>query len=388
MPVFKICMKVFKKNLPIMMIYVGIFLAVSALIANATRDANQKGFSQTRRPIAIFSNEESPIIDALKEELSKVALIKEIEDDQESIQDALYFREVYYILRIPDGFSESLMQGEVMQLEKTVIPNSVDNVYLDMQVNQFFKIAKLYAAGMDEISMEELADYVSRDMEKVASLSMKSEEGKEQDQSYANYFFNYLAYSLFSVLVLGISTIILVFNNIHIKRRNACSPISSGSRNFQFLMANTVFSMIVWVVMVTFCILFDFENSQSMNTVFFIINSLIFTICAASISFLIGHFAKNQEAVSAITNVVALGPSFISGVFVPQAFLGPQVLKVASFTPTYWYVKANNVIAGLTRFDQDSLRELFQIMGVEIGFAVAFVALTLAVGKRKQYAEA
>ncbi|MBN2223006.1 MAG: ABC transporter permease [Vallitaleaceae bacterium] len=388
MPVFKICMKVFKKNLPAMIIYVVIFLAVSLLIANATRNENQKGFSQTRRPIAIFSNEDSPIIDALKEELSKVAQIIEIENDQESIQDALYFREVYYILRIPDGFSENFMKGEVMQLEKTVIPNSVDNVYLDMQVEQFFKVAKLYAKSMKAITMEELASYVKRDMANSANLAMQSLEGEKTDQSYANYYFNYLAYSLFSVLVLGISTIILVFNNVHIKRRNACSPISSSSRNFQFLMANAVFSTIVWMIMVAFCILFDLENSKSMNTVLFLANSLVFTVCAASISFLIGHFAKNQEAVSAITNVVALGPSFISGVFVPQAFLGPQVLKIASFTPTYWYVKANNVIAGLNQFDQDSLKELFQIMGVEIGFAVAFVALTLAVGKRKQYAEA
>ena len=41
-----------------------------------------------------------------------------------------------------------------------------------------------------------------------------------------SYYFNYLAYALLAVLILGISSIMMVFNNQDIKRRNSCAPVS------------------------------------------------------------------------------------------------------------------------------------------------------------------
>jgi len=48
---------------------------------------------------------------------------------------------------------------------------------------------------------------------------------------------------------------------------------------------------------------------------------------------------------SAAANVFSLGSCFISGVFVPQDLMSNTVLKIASFTPNYWFVKANNSIS-------------------------------------------
>ncbi|MNC77436.1 hypothetical protein D3C75_1293910 [compost metagenome] len=87
---------------------------------------------------------------------------------------------------------------------------------------------------------------------------------------------------------------------------------------------------------------------------------------------------------SAIANVVGLGPSFISGVFVPQQFLWDTVLHIASFTPTYWFVQGNTRISTLTSFNWNSLSPVFYDMLIQIGFAVAFLSAALMLGKRKQ----
>jgi ABC-2 type transport system permease protein len=109
-------------------------------------------------------------------------------------------------------------------------------------------------------------------------------------------------------------------------------------------------------------------------------------ICGTSLSYLIGTAVTNQEALSAVCNVVTLGPSFISGVFVPQELISQSVLRIASFTPSYWYVKANNEIAGLTSFGFEQLESVFSSILIQLGFAVAMFAVALVVAKRKRYA--
>ena len=137
--------------------------------------------------------------------------------------------------------------------------------------------------------------------------------------------------------------------------------------------------------MITFCLLINFKNSLNVNTVYFIINSFVFAVCGAGISYLIGNLVKSRNAIPAVSNVLTLGLCFISGVFVPVELLGSSVLKIASFTPTYWFVKANNQIAQLAQFDIASVEPIFSSMLIQLGFALAFFTAALVVNKKRRF---
>ncbi len=64
----------------------------------------------------------------------------------------------------------------------------------------------------------------------------------------------------------------------------------------------------------------------------------VFDGAALGIVFLIGQVMKKAETVSMVSNVIALGMSFLSGVFVPIEFLGDGIIKAADFLPAYWYI--------------------------------------------------
>lgn len=386
MPVFKLCLHIYKKNIGIMMIYFGVFLGISLIVVSATKSNVEKGFRQTKTSIAIITKDDSPLIDGLKESMSQVANFVEIQDEESAIQDALYFRKVVYILRIPENYTEKFMNGESVLIDRITIPNSIDAIYLNLQINQYLRLAKLYMIG-DNTNLTDITQKVLNDMSLSAKVEMAASDNNGSDQSYSVYYFNYMGYGLFAILILGISTILLVFNKVDIRRRNSCSPITIGSRNLQLLLANLAFSIICWVIFVSVCVMLNAKNMFSVNVLLFLLNSLLFTLCAASISFLIGMLVKNREAISALSNVIALGSSFISGVFVPQSLLSAYVLKLASFTPTYWYVRSNNLIAQMSVISSKHLSELFGYMGVIVGFTLAFVALALVVGKQKQLSE-
>lgn len=387
MQVFNLCLKILKKNIPLMLIYIIVFLAIALILSAATTSEQKQDtlFTQTKSNIAFISEENTPLVNGFKQELGKVANFVELPDENEALQDALYFRSVSYILRAPEGFTESFMQGKNVQLEKTIVPNSVSNTYIDLSIDQYFNTARLYVQQQENISQESLVRHLRSDLAVDATVELNTISDNSEDNTYANYYFNYLTYSLLAVLILGMAALMLVFNNNDLKKRNACSPVSTTSVNLQLFLAIVLFTVLSWLIMVIFCLLFNFENSSNLNTVYFIINSLVFAICCASISFLIGNLVKSPDAVPAISNALTLGLCFISGVFVPMEFLGDTVLKIASFTPTYWFVKANNQIAELTQFDLAALTPIFSDMSIQLGFALLFLMAALVISKKRRF---
>jgi len=229
-----------------------------------------------------------------------------------------------------------------------------------------------------------LVKQVAKDLKIETKVQMKRAEQKSADTGSVKYFFTYLAYVLINVIVLGVSSIMMVFNNKNLRRRNLCSPISNTSINLQILLGNIIFSTACWGLMIGISFILYRDQMLTTNATYFCINSFIFTLAVLSISFLVGILIKSKNAQSGISNVLSLGMCFLSGVFVPQELLSEDVLAMAKFTPTYWFVKANNDIGNLTNFSMDNLSPVFGYMLIEMGFAVAIVSVALVLSKRKQ----
>ena len=388
MPVFRLCLKILKKQLPIMLVYLIVFLVISLIMSSflAKEQLQQdRLFTQAKSNIAFISKENTPLVDGFKQELGRVANFIELPDETEALQDALYFRSVTYILRVPEGFTDSFMQGENVQLEKTAVPDSISSTYLDLFIDQYFNTARLYVQQMENISQESLVQYLQSDLAVSAFVELKTIGDQPLNQNFANYYFNFLAFSLLSVLILGMGALLLVFYDTDLMRRNTCAPLSSSSVNLQFILAILVFTVLAWSIMVAFCLLFNYKNSLNLNTLYFVINSLVFAVCGTGISFLIGNLVKSHNAIPAVNNVVTLGLCFISGVFVPMKLIADSVLRIASFTPTYWFVKANNQIAKLTQFDFANLEPIFTSMLIQLGFALAFFAAAVVANKKRRF---
>ena len=127
---------------------------------------------------------------------------------------------------------------------------------------------------MGGITQEELVSYLKENLSKETNVEIPYSE-PEADLNYSNYFFNYLAYSLLSILILGMSALMISYNDRDLKRRAGCSPLSDTAANLQFILANLTFAMVSWLIMVVFCLIIDAKNSLTLNTFYFIISSFI-----------------------------------------------------------------------------------------------------------------
>jgi len=385
MQVYKSFFKVIYKNLNQILIYVFVFFMVTILVSNSYKSPVSSNFTETKINIVFINQDkDSKLMEGFKDYLSKNANLINIPNDTKSLQDALFFREAEYIIKVPVGFTEKLLSGNEVQLEKTAVPDSASSIYMDNLINKYFNTVKSYNAGIKNLTQEELAAYADKDLSQKTEVNVTSSVKQSGKIDKIAYYFNYLAYALFSMLILGVCAVMMVFNDKDLKMRNICSPVRQRSFNFQMILGNISFAAITWFIMIFASLFMNGSYMFTVNGQLLLLNSFVFTLAALSISFLIGNLIKSRGAMSAAANVVSLGSCFIGGVMVPQALLGKAVLKIASFTPTYWYVKANNQIVNITSYDWSNLQPVIICMLITLGFAAAFLAVTISVIKQKR----
>ena len=385
MQVYKAFFKIIFKNLNQLMIYVVVFVSLSAALAKTYTNPVNTNFEEVKVNIVFINHDKnSKLIEGLKDYLNKNTNMVDIPDDTQKLQDALFFREIEYIIKVPEGFTEKMLRGETTKLEKTTIPGSVSEKYLDNTINKYLNTAKIYTTNIKNISEEQLLKDIEKDLSQKTEVSLNNSVDEASNNEKRAYYFNYMAYAMFAVLILGVSCVMIVFNNIDLKKRNLCTPVKLRNMNFQLILANLSYAVITWFVMIFMSFIMYGSYMFTAKGLLFLLNSFIFTFAALSISFLIGNSINSKAAMAAAANVVSLGSCFISGVFVPQAFLGKSVLRIASFTPNYWYVKTNNSIVNLVNFNMENLAPLFLNMLIVMGFAVAVFSITLVVIKQKR----
>ncbi len=388
MPVFQAYKRVIKKSIPQLMIYIGVFIGLAAaLMGRGSGTSATAQFADARARMAYVDEAESSILtEGLKDYLSQYADMIDVEHDQASLQDALFFEDVDYILRIPSGFTEAFLAGRAIELEKTSRPGSVSSVYLDMNINKFLNTARFYLANTP-ISQQDLVDRVSKDLSVETAVEVKSFEVSADTSEAIGAFFNYMSYVLLSLLILGVGTFMLVFNQQDIRRRTLCSPVPLRQQNMQILFGNLIYAVVCWIIMMALGFVMYGKTMLTKQVMLMALNAFVFSLVGLSISFMVGSVLKSRNTMSAVTNVLTLGMSFTSGVFVPQYLLGEQVLSFAQILPTYWFVKFNNEIINMGSITSDTLRPLLGYMGMQLGIAVAVLAVALVIVKQKRQAE-
>ena len=387
MQVFRVYFRIIKANLKLMSIYFIIFILAAIFFSIAAAPKSVEGFSQTRINAAFVSlDEDTALVQGLKTYLENYVSYVEVENKQQKLQDALFYREVEYILTIPKGFTREFLQRKDVVVEKTAVPDSRARMYVDMAINKYLNTARVYSNTVPEMTEEKLVEAVSESLSAEVQVDLRTFGVKKEGGSFAVSYFNYLAYSLLALLILGVGANLRVFNDKNLKRRNLCSPMKHRSFSMQLIAANLVFGLLCYGSMIILAFLLKSESMMTYKGILLCVNALVFMIAALSMSFLVGNLIKSREAQSAIANTLSVGLSFVSGVFIPQELLSDRVLTIASFSPIYWYVRTNNGIGLLSSFDMNNLSSLFIYMLIQLGFAAAIFSVALVISKQKRIA--
>lgn len=390
MQVFKFYFKIMKKQLLSLMIYVVMFASITLIITFSLIRGKSDSFTVSKVPVLLINNDgDNEFINAFTSYLEGYVKYIDVDNNEEARKDALFYHEVNYILTIPKGFTDGFLSGEEITLIKEILPDKMDAAQsVDSAIDNYLNMARIYISYNPGFGMSELTEFLEMDLVSTTEVIIDSGKKDNLDSTEFNRnYFNYLGYMMVVCFILSVSTVMLSFSGLEIKRRQFASPVSSRNYNLQLILANLVFVLACLTLFAVIGYICNPFRRLEFSLVLTWVNAFVFAIVTLCISYLIGITVKGKNAVQALSTGVSLGLAFLSGMFVPQEFLGESIIRVGSFLPSYWYVRANDTIASLSDFSLKSLSPIIQYMAIQIGFAGVFLAIILVVAKRKrQYA--
>lgn len=385
MQVYKAFSKIVtKKFLGTFLIYTMIFVGLAIFFSRSGLTQMEDAFELSKVRVSVINEDNTALANGLENYINDIAKPVEIQVDEESIKDALFFRQTEFVVTIPAGFQDSFSSSNVQSIHTMSVPDSTSSEYAKTLIDQYLNTAKLYIAAYPEISFEEVHEKVLTDLSTGVNVSFPDRIASN-GMSNLNAYFNFLSYILIAMLISMVGRIMLIFNNKEIKMRNYCAPVSINNYNYQLIGGNLSLAFIIWLIFVVLAFVINKGTINETGSYLYIVNSFVLILLCLSISFLVATFAT-KNSIDPIGNCLSLGLSFLGGSFVPQALLSDTLRTIGTFNPIFWYIKVNDAIGNLTRISQSTLEPIIYGILVQLAFAIAFLAIALVVIKQKRYA--
>lgn len=378
MTVFNTFLKILNKNKPIIIMYTVILIVFGGFNLQTSEDSTN--FVATKPDVMIINNDENTgITKDFIDYIENNSNTKDIKNNEDKINDALFYRDINYIIYIPDNFREDLLNGTSPEIQIKTTGDYQASV-AEMLINKYLKIANIYAKELDnEDEIIEKIDNVLK-TETIVEVTSKIDTNA---LTKVSFYFNFLSYSILAGCVYVICLILSSFKNENINRRTIISSMNYKKHNTILLLANILFAIVLWIFYVILVAILLGDVMFSTYGFLYMLNSLIFTICAVTIAFFIATLIKSKNAINGIVNVVALGSSFLCGAFVPMEWLPNSVLTVAHILPSYWYIKTNEILKTVEVFNIDTLKPIIINMSIIFCFAFLIVLATNIMTKLK-----
>ncbi len=379
MTVFKTFLKVLNKcKVPIIM-YTVILIAFGGF--NMQTSENSTNFVASEPDVLIINQDkEEGVTKNLIEYIKKNSEIKEINDDEQAIDDALFYRDVNYIIYIPENYREDFLHGENPEI-KIKSTGDYQASLAEMMLERYVKVANLYQKNIED--EQELIEKINETLDKQTEVEITSKLDTD-NLSKATFYYNFTNYSILAGCVYVICLILSSFKEEKIVKRTIISSMNYKTHNRQLLLSNGLFAIVLWIFYVVLSFILVGDIMFTTHGLVYIANSFIFTICAVTIAFLIGNLVMNKNAINGIVNVVALGSSFLCGAFVPMEWLPDSVLTIAHILPSYYYISSNEMLTSLETFNFETMKPILMNMGIILLFTIGFTIVTNVVSKRKR----
>ncbi|GHT85829.1 hypothetical protein FACS18947_5060 [Bacteroidia bacterium] len=378
MTVFRGFLTIVRRSAPISLLYIAIFLAISFAAQTFTSQDRANMFRQTSLSIGIVDEVNTELSRGLKDYLGKFHDVKTISNDKEKLREQLFYRDVEYIIDIPESFTIGNPKVNV-----TKIPGTTASFYVDNQVNDYLSsISVLSKSGYSD---SEAAQKVLKLADIEPNVTLQNVKNTRSEWEGYAYMFQYMPYVIIAIIVYTLGTIIIDFYHPNVRRRMRCSAISNLRMNGEFLLGYAIFGIVIWIIFTAMpFVMYGSELVKDPNLPYYLLNNFLLVITALALTSLIGMITSNMGILSGIVNVVSLGMSFLCGVFIPVELLDKNVATFSKFLPVYWYEKANSALADNTTLIGESLRIVLESVGIQLLFAVALVGAALIVSKLRE----
>lgn len=388
MTVFKNFFQVARRTCFQVALYIGIMVLISVLLIQSLgQNMDELTVSTQHYNLAILNRDaDDPVSQGLADFLGQRTQKVEIKEGERAIQDALFWRDADYILEIPAGFGQALIAGQQKQILSYASPNDYTHRYVDAYLNRYLAAFALYQEQLPNESPASIDKLVQADLGKETEF-MPAFPASQQAHSTTAWYFRYISYGLMAAIINGLGVVYLVLQRRDLTLRFRVSSTRELSRNAQLVLAGLVYASLIWLILVAVGMIRTKASLALMLTPRFrliVLASFLYVLICMALALLLSNLTQKQNVFNGISNVIALGSSFLGGVFVPMEVLGEQVRTLGKVLPAYWYTTAIRAVGDVAQLSPASLTAYWQGMGILALMLGVLLTATLLVSKVKR----
>jgi len=378
MTVFNTFWKVIKKYKGMIILYTVLLIVFGGI--NMSSSEKQMNFVDTKPDVFIVNYDSSKLSKSFVHYIEEHSNIVSLENDEDTINDAVFYRDVNYVIYIPEGYSSDVMHGEKVELSVKSTGDYQASL-AEMMLTRYLKLQSIYLnIAKNE---DELISLIEDNLDTNVSVSIVSSLDVSKT-SNASLYFSFASYSIMAIIIFIICIVLSSFKHLSIQKRTMVSSMSYQKHSRMLLVSSFVYAFIVWGLFVILGMILLGDIMFTKRGLVYMLNSFLFTFCSLTIALFISSLVRGKNAVSGIVNVIALGSAFLCGAFVPMEWLPDSVVMIAKVLPSYWYIRSNDLLKTMEEINFSTLEPIFVGCIVLFSFCVLFIVLNQLVLKYQQ----
>lgn len=380
MIVFSTFWRIVKKYKGTILLYTVMLIMFGGI--NLTSNSTNDMFTPTKPNIFIVNKDSNMgltrnLINYLKKNTNVVSL----EDDEEKINDALFYRDISYVIYIPKNYSKDVLDKKDVTIDiksSKDYTSSLTEMMLDKYLNVQSNLVNITN------NQDELVNMINNTLDVNSEVVVSS----KLDNTYLNRvsrYFNFGSYSLLAVIIFIVTLVINSFKENTINKRIIVSSFNYKKHNSLLMLSSFVYSLIVWVLFSLLSVILLGKDMISLRGILYFVNTFMFVMPTLSFGILISTLVNNKDSIGGIVNVVSLGSAFLCGAFIPTEYLPKIVLSIAHVFPAYYFIDSNNLLSSMEIINFSNLIPVFINYFVLIIFMLIFIVVNNYVLKKKRY---
>lgn len=381
MTVFKTFWKIVNKYKGTIILYTVMLISFGGI--NLASNDTTTTFTSTLPNIAIVNNDQKSVLtNNLISYLSENSKVVDIENDEEKINDALFYRDVSYVVYIPKNYTNDVLKGmnPTINIKST---NDYTSSLEEMMLTDYLNLQNTYLKlTTDQVK---LTNYINDTLKDKSEVVLTSKVDTKSFSKVSRYF-NFASYSILAVVIFIITLVLTSFKEKTVNKRIVVSSMNYKKHNGLILKSSLLYALIVWVLFSLLAIILLGKSLLNIRGLLLSLNTLIFTLQALTFALLISSLVNNKDAIGGIVNVVALGSAFLCGAFIPSMYLPEKVVSISHIFPAYYYNNSNDLVTSLEVINLTTLKPFITNIMMMLVFMLVFIVLNNFVIKNKRKA--
>lgn len=381
MTVFKTFWKIVNKYKGTIILYTVMLISFGGI--NLASNDTTTTFTSTLPNIAIVNNDQKSVLtNNLISYLSENSKVVDIENDEEKINDALFYRDVSYVVYIPKNYTNDVLKGmnPTIDIKST---NDYTPSLEEMMLTDYLNLQNTYLKLTTD--QTKLTNYINDTLKDKSKVVLTSKVDTKSLSKVSRYF-NFASYSILAVVIFIITLVLTSFKEKTVNKRIVVSSMNYKKHSGLILKSSLLYALIVWVLFSLLAIILLGKSLLNIRGLLLILNTLVFTLQALTFALLISSLVNNKDAIGGIVNVVALGSAFLCGAFIPSMYLPEKVVSISHIFPAYYYNNSNDLVTSLEVINLTTLKPFITNIMMMLVFMLVFIVLNNFVIKNKRKA--